>query len=164
MLPRLIPLFFILLVAIPFVTAETKGYIYLTIIDPAPQIKNLTITEPIYPFSKIECNAEVIDNDPANVRLEYKWYVNENLFSEADYLSGSEVQLEAGQEVRCDVVAYDSREQASEIASAKTIVQKLSVFGITTYAIKNLNDTGKGIFSVLLLLLLISIGTSLRRK
>ncbi len=145
-------------------TVQTKAYIYITIIDPVPELHNLTITSPVYPYSKVECKAEVIDNLPESVKLNYRWYVNGEFVSEAESLSDREVALEPGQEVRCEVIAYDSIGQASNIVTANTNVQKLTVFGVTSYAVKNLNKTGTGFFAVLIPFIFISMGISLRKR
>ncbi len=142
---------------------QTKGYIYLTIIDPLPEIKNLTITSPAYPYSRVECNTDVYDNIPESVKLDYKWYVDGEFVSEAEFLSGNEAALEPGQEVRCEVIAYDSIGQASNIATASTTIQKITVLGITSYAVKNLNKTGAGFLTILISLAFISVGISLRK-
>lgn len=144
---------------------QTRGYVYLTIIDPMPEIRNLTITSPAYPYSRVECKADIIDNLPESVKLNYRWYVDDEFVSEAGFLSGNEAALESGQEVRCEVIAYDSIGQASNIATASTTVQKITVFGITAYAVKNLRDSpAAGSFAVLISLAFISIGISLRRR
>ncbi len=144
---------------------QTRGYVYLTIIDPAPEIRNLAITNPTYPYSRVECRADIIDNLPESVRLNYMWYVDGEFVSEAELLSGNEAALEPGQEVRCELIAYDSIGQASNIATAGTTVQRITVLGITAYAVRNLRDSPvTGSFAVLISLAFISIGISLRRR
>lgn len=139
-------------------TFQTKGYIYLTINNPVPELTSLEITSPVYPYSRISCMAEFTDNAPETVRLKYRWYADGILISEEESVSG----IQAGKEVRCEATAYDSIGQPSNTLTANTTVQQLNVFGITAYAARNLEGgnllTGAAIIS------LISLAIILARK
>ena len=122
-----------LFLSIPAVLAENQlqAHVFVTVINPAPSLENVSITSPAYSSSVIQCTADVLDNNPASVALRYTWKVNNELISHDAEISGAP----AGSEVICEITAVDAAGQESLTFSNHTVIQSFSVFGITAAAI-----------------------------
>ena len=149
----LLSLLFIFLSGFVNAEAETQNiaYVYLDITNPVPRIENISITSPAYSFSRIECEVEIIDNNPDSVRLSYEWEVDGKLVSKEDSVPG----IEPGKEVTCRVEAYDSAGQGSNELKASAVISEINVFGITGNAVKNIGTSGNSLSLIILSLLLL---------
>ena len=153
-----------LFLAVPFVFAENQmqAHVFLTVLNPAPSLENVSITSPAYSSAVIQCSADVIDNNPSSAALKYAWKVNKEIVSHDEEISG----VPAGAEVLCEVTAVDAAGQESSTLSNSTIVQNPSVFGITAAAIGIQGIAPSVLAPALFVILAIALFTffSLRKK
>ena len=116
---RKFALLLILLIVSQISLAATVQYanISVTVLNRPPEIMSITILpEEAYYDSVLECVAEVSDEVPEKVSLEYRWHKNGELLGE----EGKKLKdVKDNDEIRCEATPIDMHGEKGEMKSAE---------------------------------------------
>ena len=135
--------------------AVAQGFVYITIINNPPKITDISFSpETAYSDSVVKCIPQVIDEVPAEVEFNYRWYRNGNLLE----IQTNEIQGSSENDlITCEAVPIDCASQKGA-AFSKTIriektptIARAELFALNTAGIRTstqkileLNQQGLG--------------------
>lgn len=125
-----------------------KGTVTLTIVNRPPVIKDIQFSPEIaFGDTTLECIPILNDENPSEVKLIYRWYVNNELVeTNGNYLIG----FKGNDLVRCEATPIDNENVFGETKSASILINKKPVLSaITSFVIKNYNTNLLSIFNSL---------------
>ena len=124
---RIILLLTLLLIGLSSVEAENevvtaKGYVSINIINQPPRITAISFSpQTAYQDSTLECNPTILDEDPHNIEVEYKWYKNSVLLdTSAQRLSGFKEE----DYITCEATPTDSANLKGNTLTKSIKIQK----------------------------------------
>ena len=96
---------FVLLISSVFADTSDLGKVRIEILNRPPQVKDIDfVNKQVYPDSELKCNAEIIDEVPSSVELDYNWYRNGKLMN-IDYSSIK--GFNPGEKITCEITPVD---------------------------------------------------------
>ncbi len=119
-------------------TASDTGIITLTIVNRPPVIINLHLSpDTAFEDTLVECIPGINDEREDEVKLIYKWYVNDVFVgTSGNSLAG----FDKNDLVRCEVTPMDNEGVFGETKSMSiTISKKPALSAVTSFVIKNYN-------------------------
>jgi len=146
--------FLILVLYSSFISANSvdvvydTGIVFLSIVNRPPVITDIYFNpETAFEGSRLECVTIVNDEDTEEIKLIYKWYLNNKLIETSNnHLTGfNENDL-----VKCEVTPVDSKGAIGETKSSITTISKKSTLSaITGFIVKSSKVNFSAIFNFL---------------
>ena len=107
--------------------ATSKAYatVSITVINPPPEITDVSFSSDVVEGKEVGCEAEFFDNIPETVVLEKEWYVNDEFVFVGESFSG----FFEGDIVECLVTATDGYGSVSnQVGFSIEVKPKISFF------------------------------------
>lgn len=125
-----------------------KGTITLKIVNRPPVITNVHLSpDTAFEDTRLECIPIINDENPAEVKLAYRWYVGNVLVeTNSNELTG----FKAEDLVKCEITPTDNENVSGETKNASIFINKKpALSSITSFVIKSYNAKFLSVFNFL---------------